>query len=228
MLEALHDWLTGWADSPAGPAALGMLSASEAVFFPLPPDPLLIALALAHPERALLYGALATAASVAGGLVGHGVGMRLGRPVLQRHRGRNVERVERLFKQYGLWAVVIAGFTPLPFKLFTIAAGVFGMPRASFLLASLVGRAGRFMLISALIFVWGDQVREFLDEHFDLVMWAIGLALVAVLGVWVLQVRRSNATRRRSPATGDEEGNRRGADGGTADGSRQAPCEPDA
>ena len=197
MLEALHDWLTAWADSPAGPAALGLLSAAEAIFFPLPPDPLLIALALAHPERALLYGALTTSASVAGGLIGHWVGMRFGRPLLQRHHRRSTERVEQLFRRHGVWAVVLAGFTPLPFKLFTISAGVLGMPRAPFLLASAVGRAGRFMLISVLIFLWGDNFRDFLDDRFDLMMWAIGLSMLGVLAVWVVVSRRRKA--RRSP-----------------------------
>ena len=193
MLEALHDWLTAWADSPAGPAALGLLSAAEAIFFPLPPDPLLIALALAHPERALLYGALTTSASVAGGLIGHWVGMRFGRPLLQRHQRRSTERVEQLFRRHGVWAVVLAGFTPLPFKLFTISAGVLGMPRAPFLLASAVGRAGRFMLISVLIFLWGDNFRDFLDDRFDLMMWAIGLSMLGVLAVWVVVSRRRKA-----------------------------------
>ncbi len=198
MLDALHDWLVGWADSPAGPAMLGVLSAAEAVFFPLPPDPLLIALALAHPERALLYGALTTATSVAGGLVGHWAGMRFGRPVLRRFHERHIERVERIFQKHGFWAVAIAGFTPLPFKLFTISAGVFGVPRVPFVLASIVGRAGRFMLIGALIFIWGDRFQEFLDERFDVVMVVMGVMLIAAVGVWALWARRNGAARRRA------------------------------
>ena len=190
MLDALHDWLAAWADSPAGPVALGVLSAAEAVFFPLPPDPLLIALALAHPERALLYGALTTATSVAGGLVGHWIGLRFGRPVLQRYQRPSTERVERLFRRYGLWAVVLAGFTPLPFKLFTVSSGVFGMARGPFLLASAVGRAGRFMLISLLIFLWGDRFRAFLDDRLDLVLSGFGLLALGVLAVWGVRARR--------------------------------------
>ena len=206
MLDALHDWLVGWADSPAGPAMLGVLSAAEAVFFPLPPDPLLIALALAHPERALAYGALTTATSVAGGLVGHWAGMRFGQPILRRFHPRHVERVERLFQKHGFWAVAIAGFTPLPFKLFTISAGVFGVPRTPFVIASIVGRAGRFMLIGALIFVWGDRFQRFLDERFDLVLVVMGALLVAALGVWALWARRSGAAQRRAVAAASTSG----------------------
>ena len=197
MLDALRDWLVAWADSPAGPAALGVLSAAEAVFFPLPPDPLLIALALAHPERALLYGALTTATSVAGGLVGHWLGLRFGRPVLERYRRPGTERVERLFHRYGLWAVVLAGFTPLPFKLFTVSSGVLGMARGPFLLASAVGRAGRFMLISLLIFLWGDRFRAFLDDRLDLVLSATGLLALVVLAAWAVRARRRRADASR-------------------------------
>ncbi len=203
MLDALHDWLTAWADGPAGPAALGVLSASEAVFFPLPPDPLLIALALAHPERALLYGALTTVTSVAGGLVGHWIGLRFGRPVLQRYQRPSTERVERLFREYGLWAVVIAGFTPLPFKLFTVSSGVFGMARVPFLLASAAGRAARFMLISLLIFIWGDRFRAFLDDRFEFVMSATGVLVVALLAVWIVRTQRRATPDRRAEASGD-------------------------
>ena len=203
MLDALHDWLTAWADGPAGPAALAVLSASEAIFFPLPPDPLLIALALAHPERALLYGALTTATSVAGGLVGHWIGLRFGRPVLQRYRRPGTERVEQLFRRYGLWAVVIAGFTPLPFKLFTVSSGVFGMARIPFLLASVAGRAARFMLISLLIFIWGDRFRAFLDDRFELVMSGTGVLVVALLAVWIVRTQRRAAAHRRAGAPGD-------------------------
>lgn len=200
MLDALHDWLVGWADSPAGPAMLGVLSGAEAIFFPLPPDPLLIALALAHPERALVYGLLTTVTSVAGGLVGHWAGMRFGRPILGRFHDHHVERVERLFQKHGFWAIAIAGFTPLPFKLFTISAGVFGVPRTPFILASILGRAGRFMLISVLIFIWGDRFQTFLDERFDLVMVVMGALLVAGVGVWALWARRNGASQRRAAA----------------------------
>lgn len=203
MLDALHDWLTAWADGPAGPVALGVLSASEAVFFPLPPDPLLIALALAHPERALLYGALTTATSVAGGLIGHWIGLRFGRPVLKRYQRRSTERVERLFRAYGFWAVVVAGFTPLPFKLFTVSSGVFGMARVPFLLASAAGRAARFMLISLLIYLWGDRFRAFLDGRFELVMSAIGLLVVALLATWVVRTRRRATSDRGAEARGE-------------------------
>ena len=149
MLDQLREWLVDWADSPAGPVMLAVLTAAEAITFPLPPDPLLIALALRHPESALLLAGLTTAASVAGGVVGHWLGLRFGRPLLRHLPSRHVERVEALFQRHGFWAVVLAGLTPLPYKVFTISAGVFGIgiPRLPFVLASIVGRGARFFTL---------------------------------------------------------------------------------
>ena len=142
---------------------LGLLTAAEAIFFPIPPDPLLIALALRNPSTALLLAGLTTVASVAGGVVGHWLGLRFGRPLLHRFPGRQVDRVEALFRRDGFWAVAIAAFTPLPFKLFTISAGIFGIPRTPFVLASIAGRGLRFFIIGGLIFLWGDRFQRVLE-----------------------------------------------------------------
>lgn len=193
MFDALREWLIGWADSPAGPAMLAVLTAAEAVAFPIPPDPLLIALALRNPDSALLLAALTTAASVSGGVVGHWLGQRFGRPLLQRMHSRQIDRVEALFVRHGFWAIVLAGLTPLPYKVFTIAAGVFGVPRLPFVLASIVGRGIRFFVLGALIFVWGDRFSRFLEERFDLVMLSMGALLLVAVVTWLLWARRNGA-----------------------------------
>ena len=128
MLSDLREWLVDWADSPAGPAALGVLSAAESVFFPLPPDPLLIALALRNPDHALYLAALTTAASVLGGIVGHWLGLHFGRPLMRRLHNRHADRASELLRKHGFWAIALAGLTPLPYKVFTIAAGVANVP----------------------------------------------------------------------------------------------------
>lgn len=191
MIEALRDWLVDWADSPAGPAALGVLSAAEAIFFPLPPDPLLIALALRDPSSAIWFAALTTATSVLGGLVGHWLGKRFGRPLLERMHARYLDRVEGLFVRHGFVAIFIAGLTPIPYKVFTISAGAFGVPRTPFVVASIVGRGLRFFVLGGLIFVWGDRFQTFLDERFDLVMLAMGAMVVGALAVWWAWSRRN-------------------------------------
>ncbi|MEZ4501020.1 MAG: YqaA family protein [Dehalococcoidia bacterium] len=184
MIDALHDWLVAWADSDAGPAALFGLSAAESVFFPLPPDPLLIALGLRHPVNALWYALITTAGSVLGALIGHWLGRRFGRPLLERLHAKYLDRVEALFVRHGFAAIFIAALTPIPYKVFTIAAGAFGISRTPFLIASIVGRGARFFLVGALIFIWGDRFQTFLDERFDLVMMAMGLMVIAAIFVW--------------------------------------------
>ena len=186
MVDRLRDWVVAWADSPAGPAMLALLAAAESVTFPIPPDPLLIALALRHPEAALPLAGLTTVASVVGGVVGHWLGLRFGRPLLGRLHSRQVERVEALFVRHSFWAILLAGLTPIPYKVFTISAGVFGMSRLPFVLASLVGRGLRFFLVGGLIFFWGDRFQRFLDERFDLVMIALGTSVVAAVAAWAL------------------------------------------
>ena len=171
-----------WADSPAGPAALAVLAATESLFFPLPPDPLLIALAVRNPDAALLLAGLTITASVLGGLGGHWLGQRFGRRLLLRLHSGRVDRVESMFRRHGFWAVAIAGLTPIPYKVFTIAAGVFDVPRTQFVLASIVGRGIRFGSYGVLIFILGDRAEEFLNERFDLIVIAlvVGLLLGAI------------------------------------------------
>ena len=185
MLHDLRDWLVDWADSPAGPIVLALLTASESIFFPLPTDPLLIALALRNQDAALLLAALTIAASVLGGVVGHWLGRRFGRPLLARLHSGRVERVEGMFQRWGFWAVAIAGLTPIPYKVFTIAAGAFDIPRTQFVLASIVGRGVRFGTYGVLIFFWGDRFEEFFEERFDLVISVLAVGFVLSLLAWL-------------------------------------------
>jgi undecaprenyl-diphosphatase len=108
---------------------------------------------------------------------------------------RYLERVERLFVRHGFVAIFIAGLTPIPYKVFTISAGAFGIPRAPFVVASIVGRGLRFFLLGGLIFVWGDRFQTFLDERFDLVMLAMGAMVVGALAVWYVWARRNGRNR---------------------------------
>ncbi len=202
MFDALREWLVAWADSPAGPAMLGVLSAAEAIFFPIPPDPLLIALALRNPQDALLLATLTTASSVAGGVVGHYLGGRIGRPFLLRFKERQVARVEELFVRNGFLAILLAGLTPLPYKIFAIAAGVFGIGRSVFVFASIAGRGLRFFTIGILIFFWGERFSELLDERFELIVVALSVPLVVALGAWLLWSRRRGRRAAGAPARG--------------------------
>lgn len=184
-LDGLHEWLIDWADSPAAPVALALITASESIFFPIPTDPLLIALALRHPDAALILAALTIAASVLGGVVGHWLGLRLGRPLLLRLPGGHAERAEALLRRWGFWAVAAAGLTPIPYKVFTIGAGVVGIPRAQFVFGSILGRGLRFGVYGVLIFFWGERFAEFITDRFDLVVSAFAGAAVVLLLAWL-------------------------------------------
>ena len=185
MRELFHD-LTDWtlqaADSDWAVALLALVAFSESVIFPIPPDPLLIAVGVASPGSAIWVAALVTVASVSGAFVGHWLGRRVGRPLLRRLvSDGKVERVEALFNRYGVWAILVAAFTPIPYKVFTILAGIMNLPIRPFLLASLIGRGARFMTIGVLVFLFGEEIQGFVEGNFELLTIAAGAGLVVVV-----------------------------------------------
>lgn len=185
MFDALHemsDWLLGFADSEWAVFVLTLTSFTESIFFPIPPDPLLIGMAIASPGAGIWYAGLATVASVSGALVGHWLGLLFGRPLLERiFSADKIAPVEKMFNRYGLWAVLLAAFTPLPYKLFAILAGVLHLDRKTFVVASLIGRGGRFLAIGVLIFVFGEDIEKFLDENFQALTLVVGGAAGAAM-----------------------------------------------
>lgn len=197
LLHDLSDWLLGFADSEWAIAVLLASSFAESIFFPIPPDPLLLAVAIVQQPIAALLGVLVAVASVAGAVVGHALGMRLGRPVLARmfSEGR-VAYVDRLFERYGVWAILIAAFTPVPYKVFAIAAGVWRMDRRKFIIASAIGRGARFGTIGLLVFLFGEEIEAFLTENFEWLTIGITVAAVAVGVGWYAVHRRRRALAR--------------------------------
>lgn len=197
LFGGLSDWLTGFSDSPWAALILGANSFTEAIFFPIPPDPLLLGIAILHPRQALWLAALVTATSVSGAVVGHWLGKRLGRPLLLRWFSQSrVLAVERTFKRHGTWAIFLAAFTPLPYKLFAIAAGVGDMELRGFIVASLVGRGMRFFAVGALAFVFGESIESFLKDNFDILTIGFGATVIAIAVAIAIAARR-----RRSAGT---------------------------
>ena len=193
-LRDLSDWTVGFADSDWSALVLAVASFSEAIFFPIPPDPLLVAIGVLRPEQAIWLAALVTASSVAGAVVGHWLGSRIGRPLLYRFASREkVESVELLFKKYGAWAVLVAAFTPVPYKVFAILAGILDLDRRTFILASIVGRGVRFFALGILLFLLGEEIEEFIDANFGKLTLAAGAALVVGLGIAAVIIRRRRA-----------------------------------
>jgi membrane protein YqaA with SNARE-associated domain len=196
ILRDLIEWTAGWAATPYGGVALFAIAFAESSFFPVPPDVLLIPLALAKTGWALMFAAVATAGSTAGGILGYYIGDKGGRPLLQRFfKTEKVALVQGYYRRFDVWAVGMAGFTPIPYKLFSISAGAFGLDFKRFLVASIVGRGGRFFLVGLVILIFGDSVKVFLEEYFELA--AVAFALLFVGGFYAINVLARRAARHK-------------------------------
>jgi membrane protein YqaA with SNARE-associated domain len=184
-VRRLYDWVLSWAEKPSGPRALGVLTFAESSFFPIPPDPLLVALALGSPRRALWFAGIATIASVAGGMFGYLLGWGLWELVRPFFFGyvpgvtpEAFERVRALYDQYDFMAIFIAGFSPIPYKVFTLSAGVFNISFPVFVIASLTSRGARFFIVAGLIYFFGPPIQSFIDRYFNKLVWLFVILLV--------------------------------------------------
>jgi membrane protein YqaA with SNARE-associated domain len=183
-IRRLYDWTLSWADRPGGTWALFSLSVAESSFFPIPPDVLLIALAIGKPKRAMWFAFVCTIGSVIGGMIGYYIGFSLfeqiGRPVLEFYNATGkFDEVGQLYRDNLVLALGTAGFTPIPYKVFTIAGGAFAVPFVPFVLVSMVSRAMRFFLVAGLIYVIGPRAKTFIDKYFNL----LTIAFVVLLGL---------------------------------------------
>lgn len=179
----LYDWVIGFADRPGGAWALFLLAFAESSFFPIPPDVLLIALCIGAPLQAWRFALICSAGSVLGGAFGYLVGYQffelLGRPVIEFYSaGESYQRVQQWYRQWDALAVGVAGFTPVPYKVFTIAAGAFHINFPTFLAASAVSRSARFFLVAGLIRIFGPGIRRMIERYFNLLTILFAILLV--------------------------------------------------
>jgi membrane protein YqaA with SNARE-associated domain len=164
---------------------LFLLAFAESSFFPIPPDVLLVTLGVATPERAIWYGFICSLGSILGGVVGYGIGLYGGRPLLFKIFSLNkIRAVERLYDRYNAWATGVAGLTPIPYKVFTIAGGAFKINFKVFVLASVVSRSLRFMAEGVLLFIFGESIRGFLFRWFNWI--SIAFVVLLVGGFWLV------------------------------------------
>ena len=189
-IRSLYDWMLHWADTPYGIPALIILSFAEASFFPVPPDVLLIALAVAIPKRSFKFALYCTAASVLGAMLGYTIGLyffdAVGNRIIEFYGiHEQFEYVAQKYNENAFAAITIAGFTFIPFKVFTIAAGVFHVDIVVLLSASILSRGARFFLLAALIYYFGPTIKMFIDKYFAL--FAIGFVLLLGLGFAVVK-----------------------------------------
>lgn len=182
-MRRLYDWILHFAETPWGTKALFLLAFAESSFFPIPPDVLLIAMALAVPAGAFRYAAVCTAGSVLGGMLGYFIGYgfmeAVGFRILDFYGlTAKFDVIGDLYKRYSAWAVGIAGFTPVPYKVFTIAGGAFRIDFPVFVLVSLVSRGARFFLVSFLFYRYGAGIKTFIDRYFNILTILFTILLV--------------------------------------------------
>lgn len=183
MIRPLYNWTMSLAESRYALWALAAVAFVESSFFPIPPDVLLIPMIIAAPRKAFLFAAIATVASVLGGLFGYFIGYALfdtiGQLILEFYgKAAYFEEFRTRYNEWGAWAVLIAGVTPFPFKVITIASGVTALNLPVFIVASIVARALRFFLVAALLYRFGAPIRDFIERRLGLVFIAFCVILL--------------------------------------------------
>jgi len=187
LFSSLYERVMRWAAHRHAQWYLACLSFAESSFFPVPPDVMLAPMALANTKKAWRFALIATVFSVIGGAAGYAIGMfafDLVHPLLEK--AGYMEKYQlavNWFEQWGVWVVFLAGFSPIPYKLFTIAAGVVSMAFFPFVIASLIGRGARFFIVAGLMAWGGDKMDQALRQYVDRIGWVF-VALVVVAFIW--------------------------------------------
>ncbi len=182
FIRNLYDWVLKWAESPYGALALFIIAFTESIFFPIPPDVLLIALVLGSRAKAFRFALICTIGSVTGAMVGFYIGSAIWLDGTNQFTPfamfffNNVpgftvelyENIKQLYNEWDFWLVFAAGFTPIPYKVFTVTSGVFDVNFVLFVLASFISRGARFFLVAWLIWKFGPTIKQFIDKYFNL------------------------------------------------------------
>jgi len=187
IFSALYDWTLKWAEHKFAPRILAALTFAESVFFPIPPDVLLAPMVMAQRDKAWRFATITTIASVLGGVVGYGLGYLMFEPWIQPlitefgYQAR-FDRAMLWFSEWGVWVVFIAGFSPIPYKLFTVSAGFLNMAFLPFLLASAIGRGMRFFMVAGVIRWGGAPMEQKIKQWVDVLGWlVVGAIIVAYI-----------------------------------------------
>ena len=191
MLHRLYARTLALASSPRAPWWLALIAFAESSFFPIPPDTLLVPMALARPDKAWRFAFICTVASVIGGALGYFIGYalfdQLARPVIALYGyAARFDAYQAMYAEWGLWIILIKGVTPIPYKIVTIASGAAHFNFGVFMAASVVTRGARFFLVATLLHFYGGSVREFIEKRLNLV--AAGIALGVIGGFFLLRL----------------------------------------
>lgn len=173
LMQRIYLRCMDWIQTPAGLWVFFFIAVAESSFFPIPPDVFLVALCVGDPKKSFKFATVCTAGSVLGGALGYGLGLAfmdtLGMKIVSLYGlAEKYDMVRDLYQQHDALAVAVAGFTPLPYKLFTVTAGVCKVNFFTFILASVISRAARFFLVAALIYKFGAPVQYFISKYFNI------------------------------------------------------------
>ena len=191
FVRNLYDWVLKWADSKYGGLALGLMALAEASFFPIPPDVLLIALCLGSQNKSFNFGLICSVGSIIGAIIGYSIGSFLwwSSPtsftplasfffdIIPGFSNDVFYSIKNQYEQWNFWIIFTAGFTPIPFKIFTITAGAFDINFILFLIASTVSRSARFFIVCGLIWKYGKSIEHFIDKYFNILALAFTILL---------------------------------------------------
>lgn len=192
LLRRLYNWVLSWADSPHGMIALAGISFAESSFFPIPPDVLQVALSVSKPKKSFLFAAVSVVASVLGAVAGWAIGWGLWQfvdtffySVIPGFTSEKFNYVESLYQDNAFLWLILSAFTPIPFKIFTIAAGACSVPLPTLIIASSIGRGGRFFLVATIMRIFGKQARDILDTYLERITLLFGL--LVLFGVYAVK-----------------------------------------
>jgi len=191
FVRNLYDWVLKWADSKYGGLALGLMALAEASFFPIPPDVLLIALCLGSQNKSFNFGLICSVGSIIGAIIGYSIGSFLwwSSPtyftplanfffdIIPGFSNDVFYSIKNQYEQWNFWIIFTAGFTPIPFKIFTITAGAFDINFILFLIASTVSRSARFFIVCGLIWKYGESIEKFINKYFNILALAFTILL---------------------------------------------------
>lgn len=180
--------IQAFAESDWAILILALMAFLESIISPIPPDPLIISMGILNPDNAILFSLIASFFSILGALVGYWLGLLFGRHFLYKFISKEkINKIEQIFNKYGVWAILIAAFTPLPYKLFAILAGVLKLDMRKFIIASIIGRAGRFIALGILVSIFGEQVQQVIAGRFMLIsVIAVFAIILSFISVWIL------------------------------------------
>ena len=186
LFGPLYERVIGWARHPHAERYLGALSFAESSFFPIPPDVMLAPMCLANRRHAWRFAAITTVTSLLGGIAGYAIGYFLFGTVEPWLHDMGYWpaylKGKEWFDQWGIWAVFVAGFSPIPYKIFTITAGVAVLNFPGFVIASLIGRGARFFLVAGFVVAGGERMEELIPKYVERLGWAVVLVAVMLIG----------------------------------------------